>query len=101
MLAIGRALMSNPSLLLLDEPMEGLAPVIVDVVLKGIDRLRSEGGFSLVLVEQHARMALEFAADAVVLDRGMVVYSGTKYDLAGRARTPCTVNGRRPRRLTG
>jgi branched-chain amino acid transport system ATP-binding protein len=76
MLAIGRALMGNPSVLLLDEPMEGLAPIIVEAVLKGIDRLRTEDDLALVLVEQHARMALEFAAEAIVLDRGRMVYSG-------------------------
>jgi branched-chain amino acid transport system ATP-binding protein len=76
MLAIGRALMGNPSLLLMDEPLEGLAPVIVDAVLTGIDRLRREADLALVIVEQHARLALEFAADTVVLNRGLVVYDG-------------------------
>ena len=76
MLAIGRALMGNPSLLLMDEPLEGLAPVIVETVLRGLDRLKREDDLALVLVEQHARIALEFAADALVLDRGVVVYSG-------------------------
>jgi branched-chain amino acid transport system ATP-binding protein len=76
MLAIGRALMGNPRLLLMDEPMEGLAPVIVDAVLKGIDRLKREDDLALVLVEQHARIALEFTDQAIVLDRGALVYSG-------------------------
>jgi branched-chain amino acid transport system ATP-binding protein len=76
MLAIGRALMGNPRLLLMDEPLEGLAPVIVEAVLKGIDRLKREDDLALVLVEQHARIALEFTSDAIVLDRGAVVYSG-------------------------
>jgi len=76
MLAIGRALMGNPRLLLMDEPMEGLAPVIVDAVLKGIDRLKREDDLALILVEQHARIALEFTTDAIVLDRGALVYSG-------------------------
>ena len=75
MLAIGRALMGNPSLLLLDEPLEGLAPVIVDALLGALRRLR-EDGLAMVLVEQHARLALEFAARAVILDRGKVVYDG-------------------------
>ena len=61
MLAIGRALMGNPSLLLLDEPLEGLAPVIVDALLAALHRLRQEDGLAIVLVEQHARLALEFA----------------------------------------
>ena len=76
MLAIGRALMGNPSLLLMDEPLEGLAPVIVETVLRGLDRLKREDDLALILVEQHARIALEFAVDVLVLDRGVVVYSG-------------------------
>jgi len=81
MLAIGRALMGNPSVLLLDEPLEGLAPIIVEAVLQGIDRLRREDDLALLLVEQHAKLALEFAADAMVLDRGIVVYDGPSVDL--------------------
>ena len=81
MLAIGRALIGNPSVLLMDEPLEGLAPVIVETVLRGLDRLKRENDLALVLVEQHARIALEFAADALVLDRGVVVYSGASRPL--------------------
>ncbi|HVC60752.1 MAG TPA: ABC transporter ATP-binding protein [Acetobacteraceae bacterium] len=77
MLAVGRALMLNPSLLLLDEPLEGLAPVMVDRLLDALLRLRAEGGLAIVLVEQHARLALEFSARTVVLDRGKVVYDDT------------------------
>ena len=76
MLAIGRALMLNPSLLLLDEPLEGLAPVMVDRLLAALRRLRDAGGMTMLLVEQHARLALEFAPRAVILDRGRVVYDG-------------------------
>jgi branched-chain amino acid transport system ATP-binding protein len=76
MLAIGRALMGNPLLLLMDEPLEGLAPVIVDALLAGLNRLKREDELALLLVEQHARLALEFAQDAIILDRGTVVYSG-------------------------
>jgi branched-chain amino acid transport system ATP-binding protein len=76
MLAIGRALMGNPTLLLLDEPLEGLAPVIVDAVLAGIDRLRREHSLAFVLVEQHARLALGVTAHAIVLDRGAIVHAG-------------------------
>ncbi len=74
MLAIGRALMLNPSLLLLDEPLEGLAPVMVDRLLEALLRLRAEDALAMVLVEQHARLALEFSPRAVILDRGRIVY---------------------------
>jgi branched-chain amino acid transport system ATP-binding protein len=76
MLAIGRALMGNPVLLLMDEPLEGLAPVIVDTLLSGLDRLKREDDLALLLVEQHGRLALEFAENAIILDRGAVVFSG-------------------------
>ena len=76
MLAIGRALMGNPALLLMDEPLEGLAPVIVDALLSGLDRLKREDDLALLLVEQHARLALEFAEQVIILDRGAVVFSG-------------------------
>jgi branched-chain amino acid transport system ATP-binding protein len=72
----------NPSLLLLDEPLEGLAPVIVDALIEVLLRLKAEGGLSILLVEQHARLALEFAEFATVLDRGKVVYSGRASDLS-------------------
>jgi branched-chain amino acid transport system ATP-binding protein len=76
MLAVGRALMGNPLLLLMDEPLEGLAPVIIDALLSGLDRLKREDDLALLLVEQHARLALEFAENAIILDRGAVVHSG-------------------------
>jgi branched-chain amino acid transport system ATP-binding protein len=76
MLAIGRALIGNPSLLLMDEPLEGLAPIIVDALLAGLDRLKAAGDLALLLVEQHARLALELTTQAIVLDRGAVVFSG-------------------------
>ncbi len=81
MLAIGRALMGNPSLLLLDEPLEGLAPVIVDALIAALHRLRQDEGLAIALVEQHARLALEFAEHAVILDRGRQVYDGDSQDL--------------------
>ncbi|HME24170.1 MAG TPA: ABC transporter ATP-binding protein [Acetobacteraceae bacterium] len=81
MLAIGRALMGNPTLLLLDEPLEGLAPIIVDTLLAALHRLRQDDGLAIVLVEQHARLALEFAERAVVLDRGRVVYDDASQPL--------------------
>ncbi|MBL8699538.1 MAG: ABC transporter ATP-binding protein [Alphaproteobacteria bacterium] len=76
MLSVGRALMGNPRVLLLDEPLEGLAPVIVDTLLVALRALRTDEGLGLVLVEQHARLALEFAPRAVVLQRGRLVHDG-------------------------
>lgn len=81
MLAVGRALMGNPSLLLMDEPLEGLAPVIVDSLIAGFHKLRQDDGLAIVLVEQHARLALEFAEHAIVLDRGKSVYDGASKPL--------------------
>ena len=81
MLAIGRALIGNPSLLLMDEPLEGLAPLIIDTVLAGLARVRREDQLALLLVEQHASLALDFAEDAIVLDRGRIVFSGPSAEL--------------------
>ena len=81
MLAIGRALMGNPTLLLMDEPLEGLAPVIVDALLAGLDRLKREDDLALLLVEQHARLALELAPEAIILDRGLIVFAGPSREL--------------------
>ena len=74
MLAIGRALMLNPRLLLLDEPLEGLAPVIVDELCSAIRRMVAQEGQSLILVEQHLEQALELTQRCVVLERGRVVH---------------------------
>jgi branched-chain amino acid transport system ATP-binding protein len=81
MLAIGRALMGNPILLLMDEPLEGLAPVIVDALLAGLDRLKHEDDLALLLVEQHARLALELTPKAIILDRGLIVFAGASKEL--------------------
>ena len=81
MLAIGRALMGNPTLLLMDEPLEGLAPIIVEVLLKALQRLIREDSFAVVLVEQHAKVALAVTQSALVLNRGRIAYSGPSADL--------------------
>ncbi|HUJ97711.1 MAG TPA: ABC transporter ATP-binding protein [Stellaceae bacterium] len=81
MLSIGRALMGNPTVLLLDEPLEGLAPVIVDTVLKSIERLKREDELAILLVEQHARLALAETERVLILDRGKIVHQGESRDL--------------------
>jgi branched-chain amino acid transport system ATP-binding protein len=80
MLAIGRALMANPKVMLLDEPSMGLAPVIVQEVFKTIERLKA-AGITLLLVEQFARSALAVADYVYVLDRGQVAVEGTPAEL--------------------
>ena len=81
MLAIGRTLIGNPTLLLMDEPLEGLAPVIIDTLLRGLDRLKHDEELALLLVEQHASIALELAPEAIVLDRGLIVFAGASREL--------------------
>ncbi|MBM3486668.1 MAG: ABC transporter ATP-binding protein [Alphaproteobacteria bacterium] len=76
MLAIARALVGNPVVLLMDEPTEGLAPVIVDSLVAAMHRLRSDHGFAIVLVEQHAEIALDFSDRTIVMSRGRIVYDG-------------------------
>ena len=88
MLSIARALLLNPKLLILDEPSQGLAPLIVREVFRIVQQMKAEG-ISVLLVEQNARMSLEIADDAYVLDDGIVVYSGSARELAddeGRVR---------------
>ena len=84
MLAIARALLLNPRLLILDEPSQGLAPLVVREVFRIVAEMRREG-ISVLLVEQNARMSLEIADQAYVLDDGRVVYSGTARELAADA----------------
>uniref|UniRef100_UPI003100D236 ABC transporter ATP-binding protein n=1 Tax=Neorhizobium sp. EC2-8 TaxID=3129230 RepID=UPI003100D236 len=81
MLAVGRALMVNPKLLLLDEPTEGLAPIIVDELLAAIQRITQGEGMSAIIIEQKARKVLPLSDDAVILDRGAIVYQGSSADL--------------------
>ena len=81
MLAIGRALMGNPALLLMDEPLEGLAPIIVEGLLKALTRLIRDESLAVVLVEQHARLALAVTEQAIVLNRGRISYLGPSAEL--------------------
>jgi branched-chain amino acid transport system ATP-binding protein len=81
MLSVSRALLLNPKLLILDEPSQGLAPLIVKEVFKLVERLRAEG-ISVLLVEQNVRMSLEIADFAYVLDNGEIVYEGPARELA-------------------
>ncbi len=81
MLAIGRALMGNPTLLLMDEPLEGLAPIVIEVLLEAMQRLIREDSLAIVLVEQHAKLALQVTQNALVLNRGRIAYSGPSADL--------------------
>jgi branched-chain amino acid transport system ATP-binding protein len=76
MLAIARALMTNPELLLLDEPLEGLAPIVIDELAAAIARMTSEGSNAFILVEQHADIALSLTQSVLVIERGRIVHSG-------------------------
>jgi branched-chain amino acid transport system ATP-binding protein len=81
MLAVGRGLVVNPRLLLLDEPLEGLAPIIVEELLRAIRRITREEGLSAIIVEQHPQAILAISDSAVVLDHGTVVHAGTARSL--------------------
>jgi len=81
MLAIGRALVLNPKLLLLDEPTEGLAPILVEEVLKGVERVARDEGLSVIIVEQHPHLILTISQRAVVLERGAVAHQGAACEL--------------------
>jgi branched-chain amino acid transport system ATP-binding protein len=81
MLAIGRALMGDPSILFLDEPMEGLAPIIVEMLLQALTRLIREESLTVVLVEQSAKLALQVTDDVLVLSRGRIIHSGKSAEL--------------------
>jgi branched-chain amino acid transport system ATP-binding protein len=90
MLAIARALVGAPKMLLLDEPLEGLAPVVIESLFETLIKVRDQGGFSMILVEQKADLALSFAKEVAVIDRGKIVHRGPsealKADAALQAR---------------
>ena len=87
MLAVARALVLNPKVLLLDEPLEGLAPIIVEELLRAIARVVREEGMSAIIVEQSPRLVLPITQRAIVLDRGSIVHEGSSDDLlSDRAR---------------
>jgi branched-chain amino acid transport system ATP-binding protein len=83
MLAVGRALVGNPKLLLLDEPFEGLAPVIIDTLAAALARLKRESAMAIALVEQQVDVALELTEKVIVLDKGQIVHRGASAALAG------------------
>ena len=87
MLAIGRALMTNPRLLMLDEPLEGLAPIIVEELARGIERMARDQGTALILIEQHVEIALSLSQDAIVLERGRIVHRAPSRELRKDAAT--------------
>jgi branched-chain amino acid transport system ATP-binding protein len=81
MLTIARTLATNPSVLLLDEPLEGLAPIIVEELTAALDRMIADASMAVILVEQHAAMALRLTRDAVVIERGTVAWRGSSAEL--------------------
>jgi len=87
MLAIGRALVLNPRLLLLDEPTEGLAPIIVEEVLRAITRIVREERVAAIVVEQHAQKILSITDHAIILDRGAIAWAGSSAGLANDEHT--------------
>jgi len=81
MLAIARALVGNPSVVLMDEPSEGLAPVIVEELSRAVKRLAATEGLTMIVVEQNTRLALDISPRTAVMDRGRIVYDGPSEDL--------------------
>jgi branched-chain amino acid transport system ATP-binding protein len=87
MLAIARALMTNPALLLLDEPLEGLAPIVIDELAVAIRRMLEQEGTTIVIIEQHAELALSLTSEAVIMERGTIVHRARSADLLRDAAT--------------
>ena len=83
MLAIARTLMTNPAMLLLDEPFEGLAPIIVEELTAAVRQMTADDGIALVLVEQHAEVALGLTRDAIIIERGMIAHRAPSAELQG------------------
>jgi branched-chain amino acid transport system ATP-binding protein len=81
MLAIARALIGNPVVLLMDEPTEGLAPVIIDNLVEAMHTLKEDEGLAIILVEQHTEIALDFSPRTMVMDRGRMVFDGASAEL--------------------
>ncbi len=89
MLAIARALIGNPSVVLMDEPSEGLAPVIVEELARAVKRLAATEGLTMIVVEQNTRLALDISPRTAVMDRGRIVFDGPSEELK---RDPETLN---------
>ena len=87
MLALARALMTNPGLLLLDEPLEGLAPIIVDELTDALRRMIAQEGTAFMLIEQHAEVALSLTRDAIIIERGRIAHRAASAELLKDAAT--------------
>src|SRR5690606_24891933 len=93
MLAIGRALVGAPKVLLLDEPLEGLAPVVIESLIEALARVQRESNVTMLLVEQKAELALSLTREAVILDRGQIVYRGESAALKADEQTQARLLG--------